>query len=136
MENECFNAFNHERREEGLALLKQIKNPHRVRGEYDFTLLHCAAHWGWADTAKLLITEYNCDSTQVDSRGLTPLHVASGRGHMDVIKYLIEDQKCDPLQQDNDGNSSVDRARNFGNQDIVDYLTGIQESCEYIIICA
>ena len=134
IEDRCFSAFNHDRQEEGLTLLKQVKQPHTVKGIYSFTLLHCAAYWGWLDTVKLLITKYNCDPNQVDSRGLTPLHVASSCGHLDVLQYLIDDQKCDPLQKDNDGETSVDRARIFGKQEVVEYLTGT--SCKYIFLCA
>ena len=134
IEDRCYSAFNHDRQEEGLTLLKQVKQPHTVKGEYSFTLLHCAAHWGWLDTVKLLITEYNCDPNQVDSRGLTPLHVASSSGHLDVLQYLIDDQKCDPLQKDDDGETSVDRACIFGKQEVVEYLTGT--SCKYIFLCA
>ena len=88
VEMKCYDAFDNGRREEAVRLLKQIKDPRTVKSENDFTLLHCAAHHGWLDVVKELITEHQFNPECEDKNGNTPLSKARGNGKQSVVDYL------------------------------------------------
>ena len=84
----CYNAFNYGRRDEALKLLKQIEDPHTVKSNDNFTILHCAAHWGWLDVVKELINDHQFDPDCKDDDGNTPLSRARSNGKESVVDYL------------------------------------------------
>ena len=88
LENKCYDAFNHGRREEALRLLKQVKDPRTVMSNNNFTLLHCAAYHGWLPVVKQLISDHQCDPDCKDNDGNTPLSKARGNGKQPVVDYL------------------------------------------------
>ena len=73
MEKRCLDAFCNGRNEEALVLLKQVKDPKRVKGEYGMTLLHYAACHDW--------TKF----------GETPLDRARHQGHHEIAEFI---KKC------------------------------------------
>ena len=75
-------------------------------------LLHLAAHNGWLDIVKDLITKYKCDTNCKDSDGCTPLHYAAINNHLEVVRYFINEQHCDPMTRDNHGDTPLHLACN------------------------
>ena len=88
LEAKIYDAFNFDRREEALRLLKQVKDPHTVMSNNNLTLLHCAAYYGWLDVVKQLINEHQFDPDCADDDGNTPLSKARSNGKQSVVDYL------------------------------------------------
>ena len=84
----CYDAFNRGRQKDALRLLKQVKDPHTVKSNKNFTLLHCAACYGWLNVVKELINEYQFDPNCEDDDGNTPLSKARSNGKQSVVDYL------------------------------------------------
>ena len=84
----CYDAFNCGRQKDALTLLKQVRDPHSVKNENNFTILHCAAYHGWLDVVKELIIEYQFDPDCKDNDGYTPFRTASNSEKQDVVEYL------------------------------------------------
>ena len=76
----CYDAFNYGRRDEALRLLKQIEDPHTVKSNNNFTVLHCAAYHGWLDVVEVLINDHQFDPDCKDDDGNTPLSRARSNG--------------------------------------------------------
>ena len=125
MEYKCLDAFYRGDKEEALRLLKEVKHPREVKDSGGWTLLHCAAGWGWTDIVELLITKYNCNVNSVDNYNRTPVYFASAGGHLNVIKSLYNTGKCNLFIKTNWGETPLDVARRFGHHEIVEYLTNI-----------
>ena len=125
MEDRCFGAFDRGDKEEALRLLKIVEDPREVKDSDGWTLLHCAATWGWTDIVELLITKYNCNVNSVNNYNWTPVHRASLNGQLNVIKSLCNTGKCDLFIKTEDGETPLDIAREYGHHDIVEYLTNI-----------
>ena len=88
VDTKCYDAFNYGRREEALRLLKQVKDPHTVKSENNFTILHCAAYHGWLDVVKELINDHQFVPDCEDDDGNTPLSKARSNGKQSVVEYL------------------------------------------------
>ena len=88
LETKCYDAFNYGRRDEALRLLKQVEDPRTVKGNNNFTILHCAAYHGWLDVTKVLIVEHQFDPDCKDDYGNTPLSRARSNGKQYVVDYL------------------------------------------------
>ena len=88
LEKQCFDAFNHGRKEEALRLLKQVKDPCTVKSKNNFTLLHCAAYHGWLDVVKQLINDHQFNPNCKDNNGNTPLSKARANRKQPVMDYL------------------------------------------------
>ena len=126
MADKCLDAFDRGDKEEALRLLKVVKDPREVKGSDGWTLLHCAARWGWTNIVELLITKYNCNVNSVtDYYNSTPVHWASAYGQLNVIKSLYNTGKCDLFIKTKDGETPLDIARQFGRHEVVEYLTNI-----------
>ena len=88
VETQCYDAFSYGREEEALKLLKQVEDPRKVKNKNNFILLHCAAHYGWLDIVKELITEHQFNPECEDKDGNTPLSKARNNGKQHVVDYL------------------------------------------------
>ena len=88
LDKKCYDAFNYDRREEALRLLKQVKDPRKVKNNDNFTILHCAAFHGWLEGVKELIIEHQFDADCEDDDGNTPLSKAKSNGKQTVVDYL------------------------------------------------
>ena len=88
LETKCYDAFNCGRRDEALRLLKQVEDPHTVKSNNNFTVLHCAAYHGWLDVVEELINDHQFDPDCKDDDGNTPLSKAKGNGKQSVVDYL------------------------------------------------
>ena len=88
LDKKCYDAFNYGRREEALRLLKQVKDPHTVMSNNNFTLLHCAAYHGWLPVVKQLINDHDFDPDCQDNDGNTPLSKARSNRKQPVVDYL------------------------------------------------
>ena len=84
----CYDAFNYGRQKDAIRLLKQVRDPHTVKSESNFTILHCAAYHGWLDVVKELMIEYQFDPDCKDNDGYTPFRTASNSEKQDVVEYL------------------------------------------------
>ena len=111
-----------------MTLLPQLQRHNNILcrhpdGYYRTTyLVHRTAYNGWKDTTELLITTYNCDSTQKDSKGWNALHHAACGGHTDIVRYLVENSNCDVNVKNNTGYTPLHHAACEGHPDIVRYL--------------
>ena len=88
LEKQCYDAFNCGRREEALRLLKQVNDPHTVKSENNFTILHCAAYHGWLDVVKQLINDHHFDPDCKDDDGITPISKARSNRKQHIVDYL------------------------------------------------
>ena len=88
METQCYDPFSYGREEEAFRLLKQVEDPRTVKNKNNFTLLHFAAHYGWLDIVKELITEHQFNPECEDKDGNTPLSKARSNGKQHVVDYL------------------------------------------------
>ena len=88
METQCYDPFSYGREEEAFRLLKQVEDPRTVKNKNNFTLLHFAAHYGWLDIVKGLITEHQFNPECEDKDGNTPLSKARSNGKQHVVDYL------------------------------------------------
>ena len=59
-----------------------------MKNKNNFTLLHCAARYGWLDIIKELITEHQFNPECEDKDGNTPLSKARSNGKQHVVDYL------------------------------------------------
>ena len=128
----CIKAFSERDHHTAVTLLPQLQRHNNILCEhphYDYRnyyhttyLVHRAIYNGWKDITELLITTYNCDSTQKDSGGWTALHYAAHGGRTDIVRYLVENCKCDVNVRDNDGNKPLHYAARDGHTGIVRYL--------------
>ena len=66
----------------------KIVNPHIVKSNNNFTILHCAAYHGWLDVVQQLIDDHQFDPDCEDDSGNTPLSKARDSGNQHVVKYL------------------------------------------------
>ena len=97
----CIKALTERDHHTAVTLIPHLQRHNNILcrhpGDYYRTtyLVHCSAYNGWKDITELLITTYNCDSTQKDSEGWTALHHAAREGHMDIVRCLVENSNCD-----------------------------------------
>ena len=121
----CIKAFSEGDRHSAVTLLPQLQRHsdilcrHPLYDYYTTYLVHHAAYNGWKDITELLITTYNCDSTQKDSEGWTALHHAVYCGHTDIVRCLVENSNCDINVNDNTGYTPLHYAAREGYTDIV-----------------
>ena len=59
-----------------------------MKSNKNFTLLHCAACYGWLNVVKELINEHQFDPNCKDDDGNTPLSKARSNGKQSVVDYL------------------------------------------------
>ena len=88
LETKCYDAFKCGRREEALKLLKEIDDPHTVKSNDNFTILHCAAYNGWLSVVKELTKDHEFDPDCMDDDGNTPLMTAKSNSKLPVVNYL------------------------------------------------
>ena len=88
LDTKCYDAFKCGRREEALILLKEIDDPHTVKSNENFTILHCAAYNGWLSVVKELINDHKFDPDCMDDDGNTPLMTAKSNSKQPVVDYL------------------------------------------------
>ena len=123
----CIKAFSEGDHHTAVTLLPQLQRHNNILCKhpyYDYRttyLVHRIAYNGWKDITELLITTYNCDSTQKDCKGWAALHYAA-HGHTDIVRCLVESSNCDINVRDNDGNTPLHHAAHEGHTDIVKYL--------------
>ena len=124
----CIKAFSEGDHHTAVTLLPQLQRhnnilcKHPQYAYYTTYLVHCAIYNGWKDITELLITTYNCDSTQKDSKGWTALHYATRGGHTDIVRYLVENSNCDVTVKDNTGYTPLHHAAQWGYINTVKYL--------------
>ena len=121
----CSKAFSEGDHHTAVTLLPQLqrhnnilcRHPNYGHAAY---LVHHAAFHGWKDITELLITTYNCDSTQKDSSGWTALHHTAYGGHTDIARYLVENCNCNVMATDNYGNTPFHLAcqSNYNNLNV------------------
>ena len=122
----CIKAFSEGDHRTAVTLLPQLQRHNNIlcRHPYSTTyLVHRSAYNGWKDITELLITTYNCDSTQKDRMGWTALHHAACGGHIDIVRYLVENSNC---VRENTGYTPLHHAAREGRIDIVRCLV---ENC-------
>ena len=128
----CIKAFSEGDHHTAVTLLPQLQRHNNILCEhphYDYHttyLVHRAIYNGWKDITELLITTYNCNSTQKDSEGWTALHHAACGGHTDIVRCLVENSNCDVNVKDNTGYTPLHHAAHEGHIGIVRYLV---ENC-------
>ena len=88
LETKCFDAFKSGKREEALRLLKEIDDPHAVKSNDNFTILHCAAYNGWLSVVKEMINDHKFEPDYMDDDGNTPLMIAKSNSKQPVVNYL------------------------------------------------
>ena len=121
----CIKAFSEGDHHTAVTLLPQLQRHNNILCKhsnvfFDTTyLVHHTAYNGWKDITELLITTYNCDSTQKDSLGWNALHHAIYGGHTDIVRYLVENSNCEATVQDNAGYTPLRHAAREGHIDIV-----------------
>ena len=125
MDNRCIVAFRNNNKEEAVSLLKEVKDPRKVKNRLGLTPLHCAAAHDWTDIMELLITIHKCDVNCRTVNNWTPVHEASMRGHLDAVKYLYNTGKCDLFIKDKYGKTPLDIARQLGQHEIVEFITNV-----------
>ena len=125
MEKSCLDAFHNNNKEEAVSLLKEVKDPRKVKNRLGLTLLHCAAAHDWTDIVELLITIYKCDVNCRTVNNWTPVHEASLRRHLDVVKCLYNTGKCDLFIKDKYGKTPLDIAYQLGHDEIVEFITNV-----------
>ena len=124
----CIKAFSEGDHHTAVTLLPQLQRHnnilcrHPYYNGYTTYLVHRASSNGWKDITELLITTYNCDSTQKDSKCCTALYYAAHKGHKDIVRYLVENCKCDVNVRSIYGNTPLHHAAQEGHTDIVTYL--------------
>ena len=130
----CIKAFSERDHHTAVTLLPQLQRHNNIlcrHPQYPYPttyLVHHAIYNGWKDITELLITTYNCDSTQKDSEGWTALHHAAYGGHTDIVRCLVENCNCDVNVnvKDNTGYTPLHHAAHEGHMDIVRCLV---ENC-------
>uniref|UniRef100_A0A1X7U9P4 Uncharacterized protein n=1 Tax=Amphimedon queenslandica TaxID=400682 RepID=A0A1X7U9P4_AMPQE len=117
--------------EDSVRLLPYIENLKQLRDEVTIkispfdaypvkaSLLHMASWNGWLDVAGDLITKYDCDPEEKDSKGNTCLHYAAMGNHVDVMVYFIEEFSCDPVATNEDGDTVLHKAAYYGSLDVM-----------------
>ena len=125
----CIKAFSEGDHHTAVTLLPQLQRHNNIlcrHPDYAYHttyLVHCAVYNGWKDITELLITTYNCDSSQQDSKGWAALHHTVYGAHTDIARYLVENCNCDVNVRENDGNTPLHFAAREGHiTDIVRYL--------------
>ena len=88
VDDQCFEAFKHGRKEEALRLLKKIDDPRTVKDSNDFNILHCAAYHGWLSVVKELIEDHQFNPDCMDDDGYTPLMKAKSNEKQPVVDHL------------------------------------------------
>ena len=128
----CIKAFSEGDHHTAVTLLPQLQRHNNILCEHPYYtyrttyLVHRAVYNGWKDITELLITTYNCDSTQKDSLGWTALYHAIYGGHTDIVRCLVENSNCDVTVRDNAGYTPLHHAARERHIDIVRYLV---ENC-------
>ena len=126
MEARCLDAFSNGNKEEALRLLKEVKDPKKLKDSGGSTPLHYAAAKGWTDVVELLVSKYKCNVNCVDIGNWTPVYEASFRGHLDVVECLYNTGKCDLSIKTNLLNDTpLDVARIKGHHEIVEFITNV-----------
>ena len=59
-----------------------------MKSKRNFTILHCAAYFGWLAVVKELINDYKFEPDCMDDDGNTPLSKARAKGKQPVVDYL------------------------------------------------
>ena len=84
------------------------------------TPLHCACSSGRVDMVRMLISEFQADTTLQDEWGYTPLHDAALCGSGEVALTLITEFGCDAnLPINNNGYTSLHKACAYGHASVV-----------------
>ena len=119
----CLKSFVAGEREEAERLLEQVEEPQLLKDkEKGGTILHWAARWGWYETVKKLVENYNFDSLVRSNNGSVPLLYACFGGCLKTIQYLIEQCECDPMCKRNNGWTPFHSACAGGNVNVVKFL--------------
>ena len=138
---QCYKAFRIRVYSEAIRLLPLVKEPKNndLRGfeeyrrlcpfswrlEYDdgwANLLHLSSRNGWLDVTKELITKYQFDPRERDTRGNTCLYYAAKSNHVDTVKYLVNECNCDPMTSDEYGDTVLHTAARYESLDVMKYL--------------
>ena len=124
----CIKAFSEGDLHTAVTLLPQLQRHKNILCRHPFYvyhttyLVHHAAYNGWKDITELLITTYNCYSTQKDSMGWTALHHAAYGGHTDIVRCLVENSNCDVNVRNDNGSTPLHYAASKGHINTVKYL--------------
>jgi ankyrin repeat protein len=111
-------AANHGDPEQMQLLLDYGASPD-VRGDYEETPLHSAAHWGRLAAVRFLVLEAKVDVNARDRDGTTPLHLAS-QGLLEANPKLVEfllDHGADVKARLYDDSENGATAYDFASQD-------------------
>jgi ankyrin repeat protein len=93
------------------CLLSQSKSDlNSVGGLMEDTPLHCACRYGHMDMVRILISEFEADTTIRNWQGRTPLHVAASEREERVALALITEFCCDINTVDRWGISLLHKA--------------------------
>ena len=93
-------------REKCIELLLQYGASATIVDSYDYTYLHYAAMWGWADAAFHLL-EAKIDVNAVNAAGKTPLHMAIEYHHPGFIEKLLDNAALMVEAADSEGNTAL-----------------------------
>ena len=129
---ECLTAFKKGHKEKAENLLRQLEHPSEVKTEYDVTLLHYAAQWGWADTCEELIDHFDLSAIVEDHWEHKPLHHASMYGSAKVVSYLLTLDAVSGTEtvpgtlndEDVHGHTALRLAEIYHYPEVVDLLAG------------
>ena len=123
LEDKCWVAFKEGDHEEAVRLLPLVKEPNKIKRDWDHSSLHhLSSGQGWLDDTKELITKYHCDPNERDSGGRNCLHWAARGNHVDVMRYLIDECHCDPMDTDSFGHTVLHKATANDSLDAMKYL--------------
>uniref|UniRef100_A0A1X7USA7 Uncharacterized protein n=1 Tax=Amphimedon queenslandica TaxID=400682 RepID=A0A1X7USA7_AMPQE len=130
LEDKCWVAFREGDHEEAVRLLPLVKEPNKIKRNWDHSSLHhLSSGNGWLDVTKDLITKYHCDPQERDSEGQACLHWAAEGNHVDVMRCLIDECHCDPMDTDKNGNTVLHYVNTNRSLDAIKYLIN-QHHCD------
>ena len=135
LQYQCWLAFKKRYYNEAIRLLPLVKTPKYInlRGYRDYysssaeycreaNLLHLSSRNGWLDVTKELITKYQFDPREGDTRGHTCLHYAAEGKQVDIVRYLVNECNCDLMACAEDGRTPLHLAARYGCSAVVELL--------------